>query len=88
MWLINKHFGCTAERKTKRTSHVVEYIFELIQKFYYGHKRHQKNDCINFMIHTVWFYGQCFANKEFLAEVLEYNLKFARNTFFQLAKKK
>ena len=42
----------------------------------------------NFMIRTVWFYGQSFAQKEFLAEVLEYDLEFARDTVFQLYKKK
>ena len=41
----------------------------------------------NFMIHTVWFYGQSFAQKEFLAEDLEYNLEFAKDTVFNCIRK-
>ena len=46
----------------------------------------KRTTIFDFMVHTVWFYGQFCAKKEFLAEVSEQNLEFARDTVFQLSK--
>ena len=61
---------------------MVWYTFELIQNFIIAIKDIKRTTLFNFMVHTVWFYGQCCAKKEFLVEVSEQNLEFARNTFF------
>ena len=71
LWSINKHCRCTHEWGTKRTSHVVWYTFELIQNFIIAIKDIKRTTLFNFMVHTVWFYGQCCAKKEFLVDVSE-----------------
>ena len=70
--------------KERQSEHHIGFGIHLncFKSFITAIKDIKRTNVFNFIVHTVWFYGQCFANREFLEKVLEYNLKIARDTVF------